>query len=109
MPLPSPYQLEWQVLPRACPLRRLGPSGSHCRKSSLRDVLWSSRSLRERGVVQVQDRTNVADQGPGELTRTARSRTNSTNNSTNSERLNSVPLHCTWIERIITLPVSCTY
>ena len=25
------------------------------------------------------------------------------------ERLNSVPLHCTWIERIITLPVSCTY
>ena len=51
----------------------------------------------------------VADQGLGELARTARSRTNSTKNSTTSERLNSVPLHCTWIERIITLPVSCTY
>ena len=52
----------------------------------------------------------VADQGSGELTRTARSCTNSTNNSTTSERLNSVPLHCTWIERrIITLLVSCTY
>ena len=51
----------------------------------------------------------VADQGLGELARTARSCTNSTKNSTTSERLNSVPLHCTWIERIITLPVSCTY
>ena len=44
-----------------------------------------------------------------ELARSARSRTNSTSNSTTSEQLNSVPLHCTWMERIITLPVSCAY
>ena len=54
---------------------------------------------------------SVVDQGPGELARTARLRTNSTNDSTTtSERLNSVTLYCTWIERILmTLPVSCTY
>ena len=67
---------------------------------------WSSRSLQDHRSGQV---TNVADRGPGELTRTARSRTNATNNSTTSERINSVPLHCTWIERIITLPVSGIY
>ena len=50
----------------------------------------------------------MVDPGPEELARTARSHTNSTNSIT-SERLNSVPLYCTWMERIITLPVSCTY
>ena len=74
-----------------------------------------SRSSWEHGVVgvcKITDHvrvTNVADRGPGELTRTARSCTNATNNSTTSERINSVPLHCTWIERRITLPTLGIY
>ena len=67
--------------------------GSRC-SAMMRDPtsVWrSSGSSRERGVIGVVHKitdhvrvTNVVDRGPGELTRTARSRTNTTNNCTTS-------------------------
>ena len=57
---------------------------------------WSSQEHGVVGVHKIADHvtvTNVVDQGPGKLAMTARSHTNSTNNSTTAS--DSTPCLCT--------------